>query len=85
MRNLQNQGSFKITNSLFYYIHKQGPTQHRPMAYPVVFRYFPTPQGLQNIQFIPNDGARPSARLGHVCSCLLIYKVNESHSDRVAT
>ena len=49
---------------------KQGPTWHRPMTHLYCLDIFPTPQCLQNMPFIAYDGSRPSAGLGHDCSCL---------------
>ena len=50
---------------------KQGPTRHRPMAHPVVFRYLSYSTTLAEYAFHRiHRGARPSAGLGHVCSRL---------------
>ena len=49
---------------------EQGPTRHRPMAHPVMFRYISYSTTLAEHAFIAYDGAWPSAGLGHVCSCL---------------
>ena len=49
---------------------KQGPTRHRPMAHPVVFRYLSYSTTLA-------EHAWPSAKMEHVCSRLF----NEMMSD----
>ena len=47
-----------------------------PVPTPLCLDIFPTPQCLQNMLFIAFDCARLLARLGHVCSCLLMRSVN---------
>ena len=48
---------------------KKGPTLHRPMTHPIVFRYL-SYSTEQNMLFITYDGVQPLAGMGHVCSCL---------------
>ena len=67
---VQNKISIReFTPKLLIHQTKQGPTRHRPMAHPVVFRYlsYSTTLALHAIHpLIGYGGAPPSARLRHV-------------------
>ena len=56
---------------------KKGPTRHRPMAHPVVFRYISYSTTLAEMPVIAYGGARPLAGLGHVCSRLFSEMVSQ--------
>ena len=56
---------YPISNILFSEDRKQGPTWHRPMAHPVVFKYLSYSTKLAEHAY---GGARPWAGLRHVCS-----------------
>ena len=56
-----------------------------PWPTPQCLDIFPTPQRLQNMLFIAYSGARPSARLGHVCSRLFSQMVSQSRPEWAAT